>query len=192
MLNRNVDNTVFEMLSARNLSVLCEFVSAHGLLSVLISCLQTLNFKDAKCRKVIIQWYGQAQQQALQAQYMQAAAERLSKLMQRKGLDVMFLKGMCLAQYYPLADMRPSADIDYYLYGRQEEGLASLEESGFQNEDVEDYHAHAMMNGVRLELHQSFIIDVDRLNTNVIVESALRELAETEGKSTAVIGCMKA
>lgn len=168
-------------MSAKEWDRLCEYASVHGLLSVLSSYLQILNLQDAKSREVIIQWYGQAQQQTLQTQYMQAAAERLSRLMQLKGLDVMFLKGICLAQYYPLAEMRQSADIDYYLYGHQKEGLGALEEVGIRNEDVEDYHAHATMDGVRLEMHQSFI-DTDRLDTNLIVENALRELAETEGK----------
>ena len=168
-------------ISVKEWNWLCEYASAHGLMSVLASYLQTLNMKDAESREVIIQWYGQTQQQALRAQYMQAVAEKLAILMQRKGLDVMFLKGMCLAQYYPLVEMRLSADIDYYLYGHQKEGLAALEEVGIRNEDVEDYHAHATMNGVRLEMHQNFM-DVDRFGTNAIVENVLCNLAETEGK----------
>ena len=181
LINQRVNDTINVIPPDLELDDLCEYASAHGLLSVLLSYLQTLNLQNAKSREIIIQWYGKALQQALQAQYMQVAAERLVKLMQQRELDVMFLKGMCLAQYYPNPNMRMSADIDYYLYGHQKEGLAALAEAGVRNEDVEDYHAHATMDGVRLEMHQSFF-DADRLDTNTIVEKALRELAEIEGR----------
>lgn len=161
---------------------ICEYASFHGLLAILMSYVHTVKIKDEKCFEVVCSWYLTAECDSQTAEQMSQTVEKLVRIMQRNNLDVMLLKGLCLAQYYPSTQLRTSADIDFYLYGKQEEGLKALEIEGVACDDAWDYHAHAEMNGVRLELHQEFI-DIDRVKTNEIVEQALVRLAEEEGKT---------
>lgn len=169
-------------LNAQEWEEVCDFASSHGLMSVLFSYLQDIKLADEQSTSVLIDWYGSAMQQESMAEVMALAARKLALIMQRAGLDVMFLKGLSLAQYYPSPKMRMSADIDYYLYGKTDDGLKELESVGIGTDDAWDYHVHAEMNGVRLELHKMFI-DVDRIGSNREVERALVQLAKEEGKS---------
>lgn len=169
-------------LTSQEWDELCIFASSHGLMPVLMSYLQTIHLNDEKSTAVLIKWFGNSFQQEQETEIMALAARKLAMIMQKAELDVMFLKGLSLAQYYPSAKMRMSSDIDYYLYGKTEDGLKALETVGIRSDDVWDYHVHAEMNGVRLELHKMFI-DVDRIDSNKVVERTLTQLAEEEGRS---------
>jgi hypothetical protein len=160
----------------------CDFSSLHGLMPVLFGYLQDIKLSDAQSTAVLISWYGNSFQQEQTTEVMALAVRKLAQIMQKGGLDVMFLKGLSLAQYYPSPMMRIFADIDYYLYGKNDEGLNALEAAGIRSDDVWDYHVHAKMNGVRLELHKMFI-DVDRIESNKLVEQTLTQLAVCEGRT---------
>lgn len=170
------------VITAQEWEELCEFASFHGLMSVLFNYLQVCEFDDEESKWTILSWFGTALQDEQTSVGMSSTAEKLAKVMQKGQIDVMFLKGMCLAQYYPAPTMRLSSDIDFYLFDRPEEGLKVLEGEGIACDDDWDYHAHAEMDGIRLELHQNFI-DIERVKTNEMVEQALKELAKEEGKT---------
>lgn len=170
------------VITAQEWDELCGFASFHGLMSVLSSYLQTYKFDDEESKWTFISWFATALEDEQTSLEMSSTAEKLVKIMQKGQIDIMFLKGMCIAQYYPAPTMRLSSDIDFYLYGKSEEGLKVLEGEGSACDDDWDYHAHAEMDGIRLELHRNFI-DIDRVETNEMVELALKELAEEEGKT---------
>lgn len=179
----DMDDVAHEVrpVNAQEWEVVCEYASLHGLMSVLFSYLQDLKQADAQSKAVLINWYGNSFRQEQTTEMMVVVARKLSLIMQKAELDVMFLKGQSLAQYYPSPKMRMSADIDYYLFNKTEEGLKALEAAGISCDDSWDYHVHAEMDGVRLEIHKMFI-DVDRIDSNMEVERALVQLAEEEGK----------
>ncbi len=177
----NVANEV-RPVNAHEWDEVCDFASSHGLMSVLFRYLQDIKLADQQSTAVLINWYANTFKKEQTTEVMAMVARRLALIMQKAELDVMFLKGLNLAQYYPSPKMRMSADIDYYLFHNNEEGLKALEAAGICSVDAWDYHVHAEMNGVRLELHKMFI-DVDRIDSNWDVECALVQLAKEEGKS---------
>ena len=161
---------------------ICKYALAHGLLPLLMRYVNTIKIEDKKGWVVVCSWYYGVLCESQTTEQIGNKTEKLVKILQKNHLDVMLFKGICLAQYYPSPLLRISADIDFYLYGKQEEGLKALEKEGVECDDAWNYHAHAELDGVRLELHQSFI-DVNRFETNRIVEKALLELAVKEGKT---------
>ena len=182
LLGKDISYVDLPVLTAQEWDELCGFASFHGLMSVLSDYLQTCKFDDEESKWAILSWFGTAIQDEQTSVVMSSTAEKLAKIMQKGQIDVMFLKGMCLAQYYPAPTMRLSSDIDFYLFGKSEEGLKVLDGEGIACDDDWDYHAHAEMDGIRLELHRYFI-DIDRVKTNEMVEQALKDLAEEEGKT---------
>lgn len=179
-----MDDVAYEVhpVNAQEWDEVCDFASSHGLMPVLFCYLQDIKLADQQSTAVLINWYGNSFQQEQTTEVMAVVARNLAIIMQKAELDVMFLKGLSLAQNYPSPKMRMSADIDFYLYGKTEEGLKALEAAGICSDDAWDYHVHAEMNGARLELHKMFI-DVDRIDSNRDVERALVQLAKEEGKS---------
>ena len=180
------DSGLQEVLSvtAGELDELCNYASSHGLLAVVASVLgkistagmNTTDLADSK-----LAWFLSAQDVIKDSQRIQKQTSDLARLFQEKGMDVMFLKGASLAQFYPSPDWRNCSDIDFFLYGRQDEGIDVLRQAGLKVRDTDDYHAHANFNGARIELHQQFL-DEGRLSSNSLVESALMELSEQEGR----------
>jgi len=181
-LGKDISCVELPVLTAQEWNELCGFASFHGLMSVLLIYLQTIKFEDEESKWIILSWYGTTLQNERTSKAMFSTAEKLAKILQKGQIDLMFLKGMCLAQYYPAPTMRMSSDIDFYLYGRSGDGLSVLEREGIICDDAWDYHAHANMDGIRLELHRYFI-DIDRVKTNEMVEQTLKELAGEEGKT---------
>lgn len=182
LLGRNDVAHETQPVNAQEWEEVCYFASLHGLMPVMMNYLQSIHLNDEKCTAVLINWFGNSFQQEQETEIMALAAKKLVMIMQKAELDVMFLKGLCLAQYYPSPKMRMSSDIDYFLYGKTEEGLKTMKAVSISTDDAWDYHVHAEMNGVRLELHKMFI-DVDRIGSNREVERALVQLAKEEGKS---------
>lgn len=179
-----MDDVAYEVhpVNAQEWDEVCDFASSHGLMPVLFCYLQDIKLADQQSTAVLINWYGNSFQQEQTTEVMAVVARKLAIIMQKAELDVMFLKGLSLAQNYPSPKMRMSADIDFYLYGKTEEGLKALEAAGICSDDAWDYHVHAEMNGARLELHKMFI-DVDRIDSNKLVEQTLTQLAVIEGRT---------
>ena len=171
------------LVTAEELDDLCNYASGHGLLPVLASTfgrIKTDEEKNSDLAETKLEWYLTAEDIKAVSCDMRGAQQQLARLLQKDALDVMFLKGSCLAQYYSDPTWRESSDIDFYLYGHHKDGIEVLRNAEMEVWDTDDYHAHACYKGVSLELHQQFL-DMGRLRTNALVEDTLASLASTEG-----------
>ena len=106
----------------------------------------------------------------------------MAKLFEKEGLDIMFMKGATLAQLYPNPEWRVFSDIDYYLYGKSEQGIEAMARHGIENSAYYHHHTQASLNKVLLENHYDF---VERVNhkCDIVLDDALKALAEKEGKT---------
>lgn len=160
---------------------LCEYVTAHGLQSLVIPYLAKERFEDEETRETIVGWWYSTEDFRLQTKMLYKLSEQLAEFFCKRGIDVMFLKGCCLAQWYPKKLMRAFSDIDFYLFDKEQEGLTALMEAGYECQDAWDYHAHIDFDGVMLELHRDFL-DCNRMDSNRVVDETLKQLAKREGK----------
>lgn len=181
-LGQRVSENISSSMMSQEWELLFNYASCNGLLPLFMSYIHHLKLKDRESVSCVLSWYMSAQQQVQVAGLMETMVEKLAGIFQSHHIDMMVLKGISLAQYYPDSKMRMSSDIDFYLYDKKQEGLAALKAEGVTSDDTWDYHAHACFDGIRLELHQSFI-DIDRVRTNQIVENVLQEIANSEGKT---------
>ncbi|MBE6188989.1 MAG: hypothetical protein E7143_07690 [Rikenellaceae bacterium] len=108
------------------------------------------------------------------------AAKKLKKIYSENDIKLMILKGIGLAQLYPVANHRPCSDIDIWLFGKQEEADEIL--SSQYNISVDEAHHHHTVfhiDGVMVENHYDFIEQHSR-SSQALVERYLKELSADE------------
>lgn len=161
------------------LDSLLKIAGSQGILSAFMHGLLERDYQDEELRDIIITWYGVAEKSQRGYKKRLMAMEELAKVFKQAGLDVMFIKGATLAKYYPVPEWRTFSDIDFYLYGKYDEGLKALKEIGVGFEEGFHHHSTASYSGILLENHYDF---VDRVNhrCNLLIDDELKKLAEIE------------
>ena len=160
---------------------LLKIAGNQGILSAFMHGLLERDYQDEELRDIIITWYGIAEKSQRGYKKRLMAMEELAKVFKQAGMDVMFIKGATLAKYYPVPEWRMFSDIDFYLYGKYDDGLKALKEIGVEFEEGFHHHSTASYSGILLENHYDF---VDRVNhrCNLLIDDELKRLAEKEGR----------
>jgi 1,6-anhydro-N-acetylmuramate kinase len=87
-----------------------------------------------------------------------------------------------LAQLYPVEEWRVFSDIDFYLYGKWQEGNRVLERHGIECRPYVHHNTEAVLNSTLLENHYDFL-DRDNHKGNLMLDDELKRLAKVEGRS---------
>lgn len=169
-------------LSPKEWNSILVLAAEQGVLPVIASLLTDLKFEDEASRMRMVQWYAIAQSNQQDYHLRKNIMREMASMFAREGMDIMFMKGVALAQLYPEPSWRVFSDIDYYLFGKSEQGIAILKKHGIENSAYYHHHTQASLNGVLLENHYDF---VERVNHqyDIILDDALKALAEKEGRS---------
>ena len=167
-------------LSAKDWARMLTLASMHGVLPVITPLFADYEAEDERLRGVLLEWYVTSLQNHQRYQLRVCNMREMAKLFEEEGLDVMFMKGAALAQLYPKPEWRVFSDIDYYLYGKSEQGIEVMARNGIKNSAYYHHHTQASLNNVLLENHYDF---VERVNhkCDVMLDDALKALAEKEG-----------
>ena len=156
------------------------FSSKQGVLPVVTSLFADLTVNDARTRMVMVRGYASALKNQQRYRQRMTTMRALVEMMSEKGIDIMFMKGAALAQMYPEPEWRVFSDIDYYLFGKSEQGIEVMKKHGIINSAYYHHHTQASLHGILLENHYDF---VERVNhrCDIILDDALKELAVKEG-----------
>lgn len=178
LLNR--DQPELPELSAKDWNRMLTFASMQGVLPVITPLFIDYETKDNQLKWVLVEWHVTSLENHQAYQLREYNMREMAKLFEEEGLDIMFMKGATLAQLYPKPEWRVFSDIDYYLFGKSEQGIAILKKHGIESSAYYHHHTQASMNGVLLENHYDF---VERVNhkCDVILDDALKVLAAKEG-----------
>lgn len=169
-------------LSAKKWDRLLSFASEQGVLPIVAPLLTEVTFGDEMSRLMLVKWVVSAEQNAVQYQERLKTMQFMTKMFAKEGMDIMFMKGASLAQFYPNPEWRMFSDIDYYLYGQSENGIKVMARNGIENEGYYHHHTLASLHEILLENHYDF---VERVNhqCDIILDDALKTLAEKEGRT---------
>lgn len=169
-------------LEAMDWNKVLSLAAEQGVLPVIAPLLTDLNLEDEASRMMMVQWYAIAQQNQQRYIIRLKAMQYLAKIFVQEGIDIMFMKGAALAQLYQEPTWRVFSDIDYYLFGKSEQGIAILKKFRIENSAYYHHHTQASLNGILLENHYDF---VERVNhrCDLILDDALKTLAEKEGRT---------
>ena len=116
-----------------------------------------------------------------------AVAKRLESIYSENNIKLMILKGIGLAQLYPVPKHRPCSDIDIWLFGKQSEADRILSEK-YKIAINEAHHHHTVfhINGVMIENHYDFIEQHSR-SSKASIEQTLKNISTTEEHYTTEI-----
>lgn len=146
-----------EHLDAESWHAVYQMAAAQGVSSVALEGVQRLPDGLRPERRQLIQW-GLTMKTREQTYAQQlAAACRLAEALHAEGIDTMVLKGIGLAQYYPVAEHRECNDIDLYLYGEHERGNAIAARLGGQVSGFSSKHDHISFDGFNIDNHITFL-----------------------------------
>lgn len=113
------------------------------------------------------------------AYYCQVAA-RLAATLDREGIRMMQLKGLGLAQLYPIPALREGGDLDVYLFGQYSRANRLMKEQGIPVDTSHPKHSCFYFERIPVENHQTFL-NVEMYAADRILEKHLRRfLAEEE------------
>ncbi|MBQ5752716.1 MAG: nucleotidyltransferase family protein [Alistipes sp.] len=102
-------------------------------------------------------------------------AKLLAETYAKVGIRMMILKGIGLSQLYPIANHRPSSDIDIYLCGEQQRGDKLLQtQYGVQIDKGRHHHTVFRIKNTLVENHYDFIEQHSRASSQA-AERMLKE-----------------
>lgn len=170
-------------LNTRDWKEVFQFASSQGVLPIVMQALERLKATGGpKLNLLKVKWCGVSLQNQ-QGYYLRVEVMKsLAKLFEREGIDIMFMKGASLAQLYPKPEWRVFSDIDFYLFGESDRGIALMNRNGIENKDFFHHHTQASVNGVLLENHYDFV-ERKHYKCDIILDNALKALSVNEGHS---------
>lgn len=170
------------VLDSKTWDAMLQFASFQGVLPFITQGFENLHPDDPKMGMMLVQWYGTSLQ-SQQAYHLRIdIMKEMSKWFSEEGIDIMFIKGASLAQFYPEPDKRVFSDVDFYLFGNSEKGLSVMARHGIENTPYYHHHTQATYKGVLLENHYDFIERVNH-KCDILLDDALKDLAQKEGRS---------
>ena len=176
--------------------------SRHGLSSVLVDGVNEMSGKMEveKCvgKERMLQWIGEVLQgyEMPRESYLQAVAS-LARFYNTHGYNMMVLKGYACSLDWPRPEHRPCGDIDIWLFGRQKEADAVMEQwvQGLGGENVagradgtpqafkidKSHHHHTVFEwgGFTVENHYDFV-NVHSYRSSRRMEHLFKELGAFE------------
>ena len=153
----------------------------QGVLAICFEAIEQLSATQRPPLELLLQWYGQTEQQKLQYEQIWAVARKLDKLWTAADITATILKGRSIAQYYPVPSHRYSCDLDVFIEKDWENACKLLEEKGIQLEHEVYKEVEFTLNDVYVECHR-YITPI-RGNKNLQeVERYLRSLLHGEPK----------
>lgn len=138
-------------------------------------------------KALLLQWIGQTAAQEQRYERYSRVIEELAAFYKLHDIRALLLKGYGCSLCYPIANHRPTGDIDIYLFGKQEEADRLVEaELGISVH--REYHKHSTFHfhGVEVENHAKFIDDVSHKSNISFERTLMQVLEETESLETPI------
>jgi hypothetical protein len=180
-LNSNIESPFLSDVSNEIWEDALIFATRQGVLAICFEAIEQLPANQRPPLELLMQWYGQTEQQKLQYEQIWVVARKLDKLWTAAGIHAAVLKGRAIAQYYPVPSHRYSCDLDVFIEKDWENACKLLEEKGIQLEHEVYKEVEFTLNDVYVECHR-YITPI-RGNKNLQeVERYLRSLLHSEPK----------
>ncbi len=156
--------------------------TGQGVLALCFEAIEQFPANQRPPLELLMQWYGQTEQQKEQYEQMWDVACKLNKLWAAEGIQATVLKGRSIAQYYPVPSHRYSCDLDIFIEHDWERACELLEKKGVLLEREVYKEVEFTLDGVYVECHR-YITPVRGNKHLQKVERYLRALLRCEPKT---------
>lgn len=175
-----------------------ELASRQGLTAVCFEPIKNLPLEVTPPREVTLKWLLHAMKVEKVMKQKASVCREFATLIHNKGLELMVLKGMAVADYYPQPYHREFGDLDCYVYKRLDASCATnphngniswsdgfertnevAKETGAKVECGHYKHSHIFYKGLEVENH-CFSLPVRDSDNMKALERHLRRIVEKE------------
>ena len=161
----------------------------QGLSAILVDGIEKLPDTQRPPKDVLLQWIGETLQgyEYRYEQYKQEISE-LASFYNSQGYKMMVLKGYACAINWPKPEHRPCGDIDIWLFGKQKEADATLEQkTSIKIEKSHHHHTVFTWHDFTVENHYDFI-NVNRHKSHSGLGRIFKELGVDDTHSVEING----
>ena len=172
--NKISDKALFENANEIVWDEVYRLSVSHGISIIVLDGIILLPKELQPPRSVKLMWL--IHTEAVESGYEQklSFANEIATIFAQNNLQMMIFKGIGLAQFYPIPKHREFLDIDFYLFGKKEEGDRLLLQSGaVKMEHGIDKHSVLIYKGILLENH-SYFLSEGRFNNVLALEEILQ------------------
>ena len=104
-------------------------------------------------------------------------ANEMADIFAKNDIKMLLFKGLEMAQYYPSPEHREFGDIDFYLFGKKEEGEQLLLEAGATKNELQcDRHTKLLYKGILIENHEYILPEGELYNVPLLEERLMNAL----------------
>jgi len=183
--NRDGEQIDFD-LTTQEWQRLIENAASMGVLAIAFDALPKCKALSGLSKELIIRWGLSVQRFEDRNRRQREALRELIATFRENRIEVLLLKGLGLAENYPLPAHRECGDLDIYLFGDYEKGNQVIEALGIEVDRESSKHSSFFFKGIPVENHLSFL-DVDFTQADKNLEVHLNRILKEQGYETIMI-----
>lgn len=165
---------------------LIENAAGMGVLAIAFDTLPKGDALPGLSKELMIRWGLSVQRFEDRNRRQREALRELIDTFRENRIEVLLLKGLGLAENYPLPAHRECGDLDIYLFGDYEKGNQVIEALGIEVDRGYSKHSTFFFKGIPVENHLSFL-DAGFSQTNKNLEAHLHRILNEQGYKTIMI-----
>lgn len=183
--NRDSEQIDFD-LTTEEWQRLIENAANQGVLAIAFDALPKSEALPGLSRELMIRWGLSVQRIEDRNRRQREALRELIAIFRENQIEVLLLKGLGLAENYPIPGHRECGDMDIYLFGDYEKGNQVIEALGIEVDREDSKTADFFFKGIPVENHLSFL-NLELSQTNQNLEVRLHRILKEQGYETIVI-----
>ncbi|HEY5509954.1 MAG TPA: nucleotidyltransferase family protein, partial [Prolixibacteraceae bacterium] len=183
--NREEERIDFD-LTTQEWQRLIENAASMGVLAIAFDALPKGEAFPGLSKELMIRWGLSVQRLEDRNRRQREALRELIDTFRENQIAVLLLKGLGLAENYPLPAHRECGDLDIYLFGDYEKGNQVIEALGIEVDKECSKHSSFFFKGIHVENHLSFL-NLDLSETNINLEVHLHRILKEQGYETIMI-----
>jgi len=183
--NRDGEQINFD-LTSQEWQRLIENAANMGVLAIAFDALPKGEALPGLSKELMIRWGLSVQRFEDRNRRQREALKELIAYFREHQIEVLLLKGLGLAENYPLPAHRECGDLDIYLFGDYKKGNQVIEELGIEVDRESSKHSSFFFKGIPVENHLSFL-DITFTPTDKNLEVHLNRILKEQGYETIMI-----
>lgn len=171
--NNQIDWYLFKDFTPEDWGQLYQLSKMQGVVAIIFDAIKSIPKEMAPPKAITLKWFSNALSIEQQMKKKEAVAIEFAEKLSDRGVQIVVLKGLAYASYYPNPYHRESGDLDCYLLGQKELGDKVTLEIGGRMEEAGYKHSHLYYKGLTIENH-NFLTSFDNTKSGVKTERLLQ------------------
>ncbi len=171
----NVDWSLFHLFTPRDWEFFYALSKRQGAAAIIFEAIKSIPKEIAPPKAIKLKWISHVLSIEEQMKKKEAVAVEFAEELSKRNIQIIVLKGLAYASYYPNPYHRESGDLDCYLMGKKDEGDKITVEIGGKMEEAGYKHSHLYYKGLTIENH-NYLTSFDNTKLGVGTEQLLQQL----------------